>query len=291
LVSRVRPNVFLAYTIKPVIYGLIAATAARVPRRFALVTGLGYAFQEDTGRASLRWLMRKLYGAALTCSSKVFLQNPDDRELLRKRGVLRSVPSFIVNGSGVDLSHYEVAPLSSEPSFLLIARLLADKGIREYVEAARQVRLTHPSIQFVLVGWMDSNPNAISEAELAGWVAEGLIKFLGRLQDVRPAIRSSTIYVLPSYREGTPRTVLEAMAMGRPIITTDAPGCRETVIDGENGYLVRARSSSALAAAMLRFIDDPAVIPTMGARSRKIAEAKYDVHKINATMLFEMGIS
>ena len=173
---------------------------------------------------------------------------------------------------------------------MLIARLLGDKGVREYVQAARIVKKTHSNITFYLVGWIDENPDAIHQEELDCWVSEGVISFEGKLTDVRPAIEKCSVYVLPSYREGTPRTVLEAMAMGRPIITTDAPGCRETVVDGDNGFLVPVKSVDALVKAMQKFIDDPDLIAKMAKHSREIAIEKYDVDKVNAVMLREMDI-
>jgi glycosyltransferase involved in cell wall biosynthesis len=177
-----------------------------------------------------------------------------------------------------------------KPVFLLIARLIGDKGIREFVQAAQLIQRSYPDCRFLLVGGLDSNPDAISQIELDDWIHNGMVEYLGRLDDVRPAIARASVYVLPSYREGTPRSVLEAMAMGRAIITTDAPGCRETVIDGENGFLVPVKSVDALVDAMTRFIEDPDLAVRMGKRSREIAEEKYDVHKVNAVMLKEMGI-
>lgn len=163
--------------------------------------------------------------------------------------------------------------------------------MREYADAARRIKARYPQAVFRLVGWIDENPDAIKPHELDAWVAEGVLEYLGRLSDVRSAIADCSVYVLPSYREGTPRTVLEAMAMGRAIITTDAPGCRETVVQGENGFLVPVKSVEALVAAMERLIARPELIARMGQRSREIAVAKYDVKAVNAVMLREMGIA
>nr|WP_206202365.1 glycosyltransferase family 4 protein [Thermomonas mangrovi] len=292
LMRRVRPAATLAYTAKPVIYGTLAAWVAGVPYRYALVTGLGFAFTAGR-RGMLTQVVAFLYRIALVRARLVFFQNPDDQRLFRARGLLlSSTPSVVVDGSGVDVASYAATPLpTGSPVFLMIGRLIGDKGVREYAEAARCVKLRFPAARFRLAGWIDANPDAIAPEELDAWVADGTIEFLGRLEDVRPAIAAATAYVLPSYREGTPRTVLEAMAMGRPIITTDAPGCRETVIDGENGFLVPVGSVDALVESMVKFIGDPALAPRMGERSRGIAEEKYDVHKVNAVMLREMGIA
>ena len=292
LMRKAKTDMVLSYTVKPVIYGSIAAWLARVPHRYALVTGLGFAFTgERHGLVPI--LVKNLYRFALGKVDKVFFQNPDDERLLTDVGVLsdRSA-TVVVNGSGVNLYHYSFAPTQvGKPEFLMICRLLGDKGVREYAQAAKKLNAQHPDAEFKLVGWIDENPDSISQCELDSWVKHGDIEFLGRLDDVRPAISDCTVYVLPSYREGTPRTVLEAMAMGRPIITTDAPGCRETVIDGENGFLVPVKSVDALVEAMRKFIDDPELAVRMGKRSRETAEEKYDVHKVNAVMLREMGIT
>jgi glycosyltransferase involved in cell wall biosynthesis len=289
---RIRPSHVLGYTIKPVLYGSLAAWLAGVPRRSALITGLGYAFQGQANeRGGLRVLVQWLYGLALRRTHKVFFQNPDDQTLFRSLGLLLpGTPSCVVNGSGVDVEAFAVAPVPAAPHFLLIARLLGDKGVREYAQAAQRTRALYPQVRFSLVGWLDENPDAIAQTELSAWVQAGTMNFLGRLSDVRPAIESCSVYVLPSYREGTPRTVLEAMAMGRAVITTDAPGCRETVVDGDNGFLVPVQSVDALAEAMARFITDPTLVARMGQRGRQLAEEKYDVHKVNAVMLQEMGL-
>lgn len=303
LMRCIRPEYMLGYTIKPVIYGTLAGWLAGVPHRFALITGLGYAFQgeasagEKQQRGFLKALVQRLYGLALRGAHKVFFQNPDDEALFRQLGILKpAAKSVVVNGSGVDVGQYAVVPLPAasldgQMSFLLIARLLGDKGVREYVAAARLVKARHPGLVFRLVGWIDENPDAIRQQELDGWVADGVVEYLGRLSDVRPAIADCTVYVLPSYREGTPRTVLEAMAMGRPIITTDAPGCRETVVEGDNGFLVPVKAVDELVSAMEKFVLFPGLVEKMGRRSREIAEAKYDVNAVNAVMLREMGIT
>lgn len=294
LMLMLKPDVVLAYTIKPVIYGTFAGWLAGVPRRFALITGLGYAFTgKATGlRAWINGAARILYKQALARVDKVFFQNPDDEALFRDLRLLPArSPSVVVNGSGVDVSKYSVIALpQSGIHFLLIARLLGDKGVREYAMAAERIKTNYPSVQFSLVGWIDQTPDAIAQHELDSWIKSGALEYFGRMEDVRPAIAACSVYVLPSYREGTPRTVLEAMAMGRPIITTDAPGCRETVIDGDNGFLVPVKSVGSLVEAMERFIKEPDLVASMGKRSREIAEEKYDVHKVNAVMIREMGL-
>jgi glycosyltransferase involved in cell wall biosynthesis len=198
-----------------------------------------------------------LYRLALGKADKVLFQNPDDLATFRSLRLLPGrVPTAIINGSGIDIDHFRPAPLPVEPSFLMIARLLGDKGIREFAAAAAGVKKRYPAVPVRLVGFLDQTPDSISQSELDAIIASG-VEFLGKMDDVRPAIAGCSVYVLPSYREGTPRSVLEAMAMGRAIITTDAPGCRETVVDGQNGCLVPVKNSEALEAAMVRFIENP----------------------------------
>lgn len=295
LMRKVRPEAVLGYTIKPVVYGILAARLAGVPQRYALITGLGYAFADQASgkRALVFQVVRRLYTAALTKVDKVFFQNPDDEALFRDLVILdKKVPSQVLNGSGVDMTHFARVPLpASPPRFLLIARLLGDKGVRQYAEAARLIKQQHPETVFQLAGNIDSNPDAISQQELDTWVGEGSLEYLGWLNDVRSALAESSVFVLPSYyREGTPRSILEAMSMGRAVITTDAPGCRETVTGGENGYLIPVKDVDALVKAMQHFVDRPALVQIMGQRSHEIAKDKYDVHKVNAVMLEAMGI-
>ncbi len=294
LAWHLRPGAMLCYTIKPVVYGIIAGWISGVPSRFALVTGLGYAFTGEAQgkRGRVQRFARFLYRLALKRATHVFFQNGDDAALFRELGVLgKGAPITIVNGSGVNIAHFCASEFPPPPiRFLLIARLLGDKGIREYATAAAALRASNAHAEFHLVGAADQNPDAIAEEQVKDWVHEGTLTWHGALADVRPAIAGAHVYVLPSYREGTPRTVLEAMSMGRPVITTDAPGCRETVRDGENGFLVPVADADSLRVAMLRFIDHPHLIDTMGRRSRAIAEERYDVHKVNAEMLRVMKL-
>jgi glycosyltransferase involved in cell wall biosynthesis len=221
----------------------------------------------------------------------VFFQNPDDEKLFRELGLLRrSTKSVLVNGSGVDLEAFRPVPFPPEISFLMIARLISLKGIHDYAKAAEAVRARHADVPFRLAGWIDDTPDAIREQDLRRWVDGGTLEFLGKLDDVRPALAAASVYVLPSHREGTPRTVLEAMAMGRPVVTTDAPGCRETVRHGHNGFLVPVSDPVALAGALERFLQSPSLLEEMGRESRRIAVEKYDVHCVNAVMLKEIGL-
>jgi len=293
LFREVRPDMVLGYTIKPVIYGSLAGRMAGVPRIFSMITGLGYAFSDGGIK---EWLVgsvvRFLYKLGMCANKRVFFQNPDDRDFFIKLGLLRDFEqAALINGSGVDVDFFQPASFPEKVSFLLIARLIKDKGILEYVQAARIVKAKHPQTKFRLVGWIDEGPQGISRPDLDSWVKEGQIEYLGRLDDVRPAIADASVYVLPSsYHEGTPRTVLEAMSMGRPVITTDAPGCRETVEEGLNGFLVPLRDAKALAERMEYFIKNPELIVSMGEESRRIAVEKYDVRKVNKEIMKVMGL-
>lgn len=284
ILRQERPDVLFAHTIKAVIYGLVLARLAGVPRRTAMIPGLGYAFTEGGGwkRRIVRAIARIGYRVALSGAHQVIFQNADDREALRLQGALPpGVPTGLVNGSGVDMNCFVPAPWpAGPPTFLMVARLLRDKGVYDYVEAARIVRRAVPDARFVLVGAADSNPAAVGQDEVDGWVAEGLIDAQGHVADTRAAYASCHVFVLPSYREGTPRTNLEAMAMARAIITTDAPGCRETVVDGENGRLVPVRDHDALAEAMTALARDPDRAEQMGRAGRVLCNARFELHEV-----------
>ena len=276
---EVRPAAFLGYTIKPNIYGSLAAHALSIPT-INNISGLGTAFIRETW---LTGIVALLYRAALSRAHLVFFQNPDDRALFLERRLVEAARTQLVPGSGIDLEKFSPRPKPPRegvegPVFLLIARLLWDKGVGEYVEAARMVRREHPRARFQLAGMLDvENPTAIGRADVDGWVAEGLIDYLGALDDVRPAIAAADCVVLPSYREGTPRTLLEAAAMARPTIATDVPGCREVVREGETGFLCRVRDAADLARRMQEFIEMPeAARLAMGEGGRRLAEERFD---------------
>ena len=289
----IKPDFFLGYTIKPVIFGSIIAKVTGTKNIYSMIEGVGYVFSGETRKQKLlKFIATKLYRLALKINKKIFFLNPDDQQLFIENKIINNTyKSVIINGCGVDIDSFSPADYTRELSFLMIARLLKDKGVYEYAEAARIIKKRFSNIKFYLVGWIDSNPMSINPDDLEHWVKSGIIDYLGKLDDVRPAIEKISVYVLPSYREGVPRTVLEAMAMGRPVITTDAPGCRETVVDGFNGYMVPVRDVNGLVKAMEKFIKQPDLVKQMGHASRKIVEDKYDVHKVNAAILEVMEIT
>jgi len=255
ILKRLRPAAFLGFTIKPNIYGCIAARSLGVPA-IANISGLGTVFIK---RGALLALVTRLYRFALSRAAVVFFQNPDDRALFIERRMVRPEQARLLPGSGVDLERFAPAPQPlGPPTFLLIARLLGDKGVREFVEAARMLRPGLPEARFQLLGPIDEgNRTAISRAELDEWIAQGLVDYLGETDDVRPYVAAASAVVLPSYREGLPRSLLEAAAMARPLIATDVPGCREVVEDGTNGFLCRVRDSESLAKAMKNLAEMP----------------------------------
>jgi glycosyltransferase involved in cell wall biosynthesis len=288
-----------SYFIKPVIYATLAARLAGIERRYALLPGLGYAFASQGGggigrvkQLTLKGVISRLLRLVLPMNQVVFLYNDDDEREMRR---LNRRGNFVrINGTGIELHRYPFTPPHhNPPTFLLAARLLVEKGIREYAAAARIVKDKHPGSRFILLGPVDSNPGGISEQEVRGWVAEGLFEWPGSVPDIRsPWLEQTSVYVLPSYyREGVPRSTQEALAMGRPVITCDSVGCRETVVNGRNGYLLPPRDAQSLAEAMLRFIRYPELITTMGWESYQLAKERFDVNKINKLILKSISIA
>ena len=272
LLGRIQPAAYLGFTIKPNIYGSMAAATLGIPA-IPNVSGLGTAFIR---RGVLQSIVTALYRLGFSKAPAVFFQNDEDRSLFVGRRIVRAKQSRVLPGSGVDLSRFApVAPNEGPPVFLLVARLLRDKGVIEFVQAARS--LGSQGMHFQLLGPIDEdNRTAIGRLELERWVEEGVIEYLGVTDDVRPFLAAATAVVLPSYREGMPRSLLEAAAMGRPLIATDVPGCRDVVEDGVNGYLCTIRDPVSLASAMRRLAGLP---PTdrivMGEAARRKVQEQF----------------
>ena len=251
LLRRIRPVAYLGYTIKPNVYGCFAAASLGIPA-IPNISGLGTAFIRS---GPLQQIVKALYRVGFRRAPRVFFQNDEDRDLFVDRKIVRTDQARVLPGSGIDLDRFRPVPLpEGPPIFLLIGRLLRDKGVVEFVEAARQLRTEMPDGRFQLLGPIDDgNRTSVSKAELQSWIAQGVIEYLGTTDDVRPFIAAASAVVLPSYREGMPRSLLEAAAMGRPLIATDVPGCREIVEEGRNGLLCVVKDARSLAAAMRRF--------------------------------------
>jgi glycosyltransferase involved in cell wall biosynthesis len=294
IIQKSKPNIIISYTIKPTIYtGLVLKFFKKISF-FPLITGLGYAFiaKDSTKYKILKYLITNLYREGLKSSKKIIFQNQDDQSLFYKLKIIKKKDlSDVVNGSGVDLSLFPVSNIPLKPVFLMISRLLVDKGVREYVKAAKIVRSSYPSVNFQLAGSLDENPSGISIQELQSWIKEGNIEYLGEIKSVQSILKSCRYFVLPSYREGTPRSVLEALSTGRPIITTDVPGCRETVVHEKNGLLIPAKDTEALANAMIRLLKEKnEKIENMAKESFLIASNKYEINIINQNIIEIMNL-
>tara|TARA_R110002167_G_scaffold168531_9_gene366302 strand:+ start:232 stop:1341 length:1110 start_codon:yes stop_codon:yes gene_type:complete len=278
-----KPKAVIAYTIKPVIWGGLATRLAGVPF-YGLVTGLGFAFQgEGFKRKLLTFVVTKLYSSALKVCRAVVFQNKDNRDVFIERNIVSSEKCHVVNGSGVNISSFQYKAIpDGEMAFLCVARLLKEKGLREYAAAATLVKKKYPQVSFKLVGPEDPSPDGISIEEVRTWSS---IDYMGETKDVRPFIEQCHVYVLPSYHEGLPRSTLEAMATGRPVLTTDAVGCRETVETGINGFKVGVSNVTELTERMTWFIENPEKLNEMGKASRNMVEQKFDVNKVNDSIL------
>ncbi len=286
LIKRERFDATLGYTIKPVIYGSIAAKLAGCKNINAMITGVGYLFTATDRKAKiLRSVAQRLYKSALRCAHKVIFQNQDDRDEFVANGLVGSQKCYCVNGSGVNMAKFTVAEFPEITTFLMISRALLSKGVREYLEAARIVKQKYPATRLMYLGKIEEMPDCLSEAEIQAYIRDGVIGYYPETNCVQDYIAQCSVYVLPSYREGTPRTVLEAMAMGRPIITSDAPGCRNTVIDGKTGFLTRVKDVEAIASKMEYFINHSSQIQEMGQRSYQLCKEKFEVDAVNDAMM------
>jgi glycosyltransferase involved in cell wall biosynthesis len=298
LLRSERPDAVMAYTQKPIVYGGIAARMVGGIHFHAMCSGLGHVFTDSGDHQgmklrALRGIVSGLYRLAVARADNIFVFNSDDAAEMRRYGIIRDDQRVIqVPGSGVDTRRFGFKPVpDGPPVFLLVARLLRDKGLFEFAEAARLLKAKWPQARFRLLGPLDPNPSGVTLAELEAWNRSGGVEYLGETRDVAPFLADASVFVLPSfYREGLPRTILEALATGRAIITTDAPGCREPIEPGGNGFLVPVRDAPALAQAMERFLIDPGLAVRMGQRSREIAVERFDVNSVNALLLASMAL-
>lgn len=287
-IRRYRPDIIHFFTIKPVVFGSIAAAIARVAVRVSTITGLGYAFTDAS--PVLKGIVTRLYRLALAFNHWVFFQNGEDQRLFEQTGIIRSGRSSVVAGSGVDLNRFQPMELEIREKapfrLLFIGRLLRDKGIMELISAARVIRQSGMPVQIACLGAIDErNPSSLSEEELAAFVNEGIVTFHGHSDDVRPFVAQSHIVILPSYREGTPRVLLEAAAMARPLLASDVPGCREVVRDGLNGFLFEPKSAASIVQAIERIIADVPKLHRMASESRSLVEAVFDERRVIQTTL------
>jgi glycosyltransferase involved in cell wall biosynthesis len=296
VLKEIAPDILLSSFIKPVIYGTIAGWLAKTPHRVAMIEGLGYVYTENGTELTrkkkiLRGVASALYRFALRRAHRVIFLNPDDLKDFSHWRIVDAKKATVLGGIGVDLEEWSfVAPVVKPIRFLFVGRLLREKGIDHFLVAAERVKNRYPEVEFVVLGDIDGNPGSIDATHMQRWVQSGIGEWPGYVK-VQPWMARSSVFVLPSfYREGVPRSTQEALAMGRPVITTDSPGCRETVEDGVNGFVVPVRNDSALADAMIRFIKQPELINRMGEESRRLAEKKFNVHEVNQRLMAILGL-
>lgn len=288
ILAEERPDTILNFTIKPVLYGSLVGGWLGVPRVVSMITGMGSIFLP--GGFKKRMLLRVVhlvYRMAMNRNHKVLFQNDEDLAYFVQNRFLPAEKTLRINGSGVNLDLFARRPGEVvQGSFLLISRMIKEKGIHEFVKAARKIKAWFPHARFTLVGPIDNNPGAITREQIEGWEQEGIVEYAGVQVDVRPFLARTEVYVLPTYYlEGIPRSILEALAMGKPVITTDWRGCRETVTRDVNGYLVPPQDAEALAHAMARYLEDPALSTRHGDASRQLAEEKFNVTTVNSLVI------
>ena len=288
ILLREKPDTLFNFSIKPVIYGSLVARVLRLPKVYSMITGLGYVFIEGgVPKGLLRRFVVALYRLSLRDNRTVFFQNEHDKELFERHRIVSEERTCVLPGTGIDTSGYSPGePRNGDLRFVMATRLIVEKGVREYVEAARALRKASGRVEFLLAGPIEGSPSAIGIEEIRSWQAEGVIEYVGSLEDIRPLLHGADVLVLPSYyREGLPRSLVEAMACGLAVITTDWPGCRDCVEDGINGILVPPRDPRALEDAMRRLIEKPDLARTMGKRGRATAVERYSVDKVNGQIM------
>ena len=292
LIKIERPDKIFVYQAKTIVYGTLAAHIVdKSIEIYPLVAGLGSIFRgEGIKNKLIRKILSIQYKISFRYANAVIFQNNDDLNFCVKLSLVNREKTRIINGSGVDTNFFVKTPLPNDRCILYIGRLIADKGIREYLETCRRLKIKDATIKCMLVGPYDSNPSAITPEELKPYIDGKIIQYFGEQKDVRPFLQKCSVYVLPSYHEGTPKTVLEAMATGRPIVTTDAPGCRETVLNEKNGFLVPVKNIDALENSVWKILSDSELATAMGNESRAIAETKYNVKLVNETIIDIMNL-
>lgn len=296
LFLRERPDVLFAFTIKPVIHGSLASCLAGSPvrrNRHVMITGLGYMFEADSlVKKVLLQVARLLYRLAFSCVGSVYFQNQDDKALFERLSIVgRKTVVRLSKGTGVDVDHFTVQrEPEGSPYFLYVGRLLEAKGLRDLAAAARLLQEEFPGARVGLLGPEEQGPGSVSLDEVLSWQQEGLVEYLGSTRDVRPFLARASVVVLPSWREGTPTSLLEAMAVGRALIVTDVPGCREVVRDGVNGLRVPKGDAPALASAMKELILESELRHRMAAASREMAEGEFSADHVARKLMQEMGI-
>lgn len=292
LLREIKPDKIFVFQAKTVAYGCMAAHSLGITEVYTLIAGLGSIYLGHGLKNKLvKTVMSALYKQAFRKSRKVFFQNNDDKQTMLDEGLLKEDKIVMIHGSGVNVDSFVPTEMPVIPTFLYIGRLIRDKGVGEYLDACKIIKAEYgEKVRCLLVGPYDSNPSALKPEELQPLVDAGIVEYFGEQRDVRPYISQCSIYVLPSYHEGTPKTVLESMAMGRAIITTDAPGCKETVVDGVNGYLTEVKNAADVAVKMRQLIEHPVTVAEMGKKSREMACDIFDVKKVNDTILRTMGM-
>ena len=291
LFKTIKPDLIFSYTHKAILSGSLAAKIAGFSNSYSLITGTGHLFDDNTPNEKLtKYIGLKLLKLALKFNCLIFFQNPDDKELFLVNNITQSSKARLVNGSGVNLDKFTPQPLPPSPIFLSMARLIKSKGLLEYARSAREIKKFHPEARFLLYGYPDNHPDSIDENEIINnWHEEYGVEYCGYASNPKEAIGNCSIFVLLSYKEGTPRVVLEAMAMARPIITTDTPGCKETVLDGVNGFLVPKYDHIETAQAMTKLLNKD-LRNEMGLASRHLCESKFNVLDVNDSLLKEMKV-
>lgn len=298
-IKSIAPDLVFSYFSKPVIFGTLAAKIAGVPKVIGMLEGLGYAFTDQPEGLTRKTQVIKnmqilLYKVVLPQLVTLIFLNPDDPKDLLERYSIKVKQIEVLGGIGLNLNDYPYQPIDDVKrpmKFLFIGRLLKEKGVHDFIAAARQVKQRYPDAQFTVLGEVDpANLGALQQSELDKLTSSNIINYPGQVKNVQAWIAESHVFVLPSYREGVPRSTQEAMAIGRAVITTDVPGCRETVVNGVNGFLVEKWSPQALAEKMIYFIEHPEQIKIMGDESYQIAQEKFDADKVNTRLLDILGI-